>query len=158
MGGADRGGNCCQRRRWGGRARAGGRGVGGGRRSRCRLSSRIPSPPLPSPPLPAPVLPTAQRGKAQQILEKCSSVGQRALLSCQTPKRTALPNANLLARAPWLAAAASPARLLGVPPTPRRAEMGPRAEGTGRSGHPSPPPTWGRPSAVPGRAAAAPPG
>lgn len=70
MGGAGRGGHCRQRRMWGGRARASGLGVDGGRRSRCRLSDRIPFPPLP-----APMLPTAQLGKTQQMLEKRSSVG-----------------------------------------------------------------------------------
>lgn len=115
---------------------------------------------LPSlPPLPAPVIPAAQPGKTEHMLKTGSSVSQRAPLPRQTWKGLAFPNADLLARTPELAAAASPARLPGVPPTPRLADSGPRAKGTRQSGHPSPPPTWDQPSAVPGRAAAAaPPG
>lgn len=48
MGGADGGGQCRRQRRWRGRARAAGPGVGGGRRSRCPHSDRIPFPLLPS--------------------------------------------------------------------------------------------------------------
>lgn len=40
---------------------------------------------------------------------------------------------------------------LGVPPTPWRAQTPRARRGTGRSGLPSPPPTWGRLSAQPGR-------
>lgn len=52
------------------------------------------------PSLSTPVIPTAQRGKTQQMLEKCSSVGQQALLSSQTHKGMALLHANLLAWTP----------------------------------------------------------